>query len=222
MSVSALASISGTAATTATFGPLTGLMVSLVLIVMYFVSVAPTCFILKKAGYEPWRGLIPLYNAYLLFKISWKTSWFWVMVGLSALLGLVSSSGLAQLAASNNTNGVVIMDGQEIRTEEAIKNNQMKEILSTDSGTATILFICTIAVVSSFGVILVTILYCLNLAKSFGHGAGYTIGLLFFTLIFMYILAFERSDYIGPCGEKALATQTSSPKKRRTTKKAKK
>ena len=39
-----------------------------------------------------------------------------------------------------------------------------------------------------------------DLSKSFGHGVGFTLGLLFLSLIFYYILAFGSSTYRGPTG----------------------
>jgi hypothetical protein len=41
-----------------------------------------------------------------------------------------------------------------------------------------------------------------DLSKSFGHGAGFTLGLIFLTLIFIPILAFGSSQYVGPGAEK--------------------
>jgi hypothetical protein len=39
-----------------------------------------------------------------------------------------------------------------------------------------------------------------DLSKSFGHGVGFTLGLIFLSLIFFYILAFGSSTYRGPAG----------------------
>lgn len=39
-----------------------------------------------------------------------------------------------------------------------------------------------------------------DLSKSFGHGAGYTLGLLFLSIIFFPVLAFGGSQYAGPRG----------------------
>jgi hypothetical protein len=41
------------------------------------------------------------------------------------------------------------------------------------------------------------------LSKSFGHGVGFTLGLLFLSFIFIPILAFGDSKYIGPAGKPA-------------------
>jgi len=46
--------------------------------------------------------------------------------------------------------------------------------------------------------IIVGILVAIDLAKSFGHGAGFGIGLAFLGIIFYPILAFGSSQYIGP------------------------
>lgn len=50
--------------------------------------------------------------------------------------------------------------------------------------------------------VVVSIIYCNRLSKSFGHGTGFTIGLIFVPIIFMAILAFGKDKYIGPAGLK--------------------
>lgn len=47
-------------------------------------------------------------------------------------------------------------------------------------------------------VILVIVYY--DLAKSFGHGIGFTLGLIFLSFIFLLILGFGGSTYMGPGG----------------------
>ena len=53
--------------------------------------------------------------------------------------------------------------------------------------------------------IIVAIMYYNRLSKSFGHGVGFTIGLIFVPVIFMAILAFNKDTYIGPAGVKKIA-----------------
>lgn len=48
--------------------------------------------------------------------------------------------------------------------------------------------------------IVFVILMLHGLSVSFGHGAGFTVGLIFLSLIFYYILAFDSSRYQGPGG----------------------
>ena len=42
------------------------------------------------------------------------------------------------------------------------------------------------------------ILYNNKLSKAYGHGVGFTLGLMFFPNIFLLILAFGKSEYVGP------------------------
>lgn len=48
--------------------------------------------------------------------------------------------------------------------------------------------------------IVILIMMLNDLSKSFGHGVGFTLGLLFLSIIFIYILAFGSSTYRGPAG----------------------
>lgn len=51
--------------------------------------------------------------------------------------------------------------------------------------------------------IIVWIVVLYGLSLSFGHGGGFTVGLVFLSLIFYYILAFDSSRYQGPAGAAA-------------------
>jgi hypothetical protein len=44
------------------------------------------------------------------------------------------------------------------------------------------------------------------LSKSFGHGEGFTLGILFLSIIFLPILGLGNSKYIGPAGKPKEAT----------------
>ena len=60
--------------------------------------------------------------------------------------------------------------------------------------------------------IVIFIIVLNDLSKSFGHGVGFTLGLIFLSLIFLYILAFGSSTYRGPAGATvALATPPPPP-----------
>ena len=48
--------------------------------------------------------------------------------------------------------------------------------------------------------IVVFIVVMNDLSKSFGHGMGFTLGLIFLSFIFYLILAFGSSQYQGPAG----------------------
>ena len=47
----------------------------------------------------------------------------------------------------------------------------------------------------------ISIMFAIKLARSFGKGGGFAAGLIFLSPIFMLILAFGSAEYIGPNGE---------------------
>ncbi len=49
----------------------------------------------------------------------------------------------------------------------------------------------------------IAIMVMLDLAKSFGKGTGFAIGLIFLAPIFILILAFGSARYVGPAGKTA-------------------
>lgn len=52
--------------------------------------------------------------------------------------------------------------------------------------------------------IIVMVMAMHSLSKSFGHGIGFTLGLIFLSPIFLLILGFGDSRYVGPGGEPTL------------------
>lgn len=58
-------------------------------------------------------------------------------------------------------------------------------------------------------VIFIIVMY--DLSKSFGHGGGFTIGLVFLSWIFMMILGFGSSQYRGPAAGRPAMTSPPAP-----------
>ena len=129
-------------------------------IVWYIIMVIADWKIFTKAGEAGWKSLIPILNTYVLYKISWKGSMFWIM-----LLTLFGGSACTSLAGDNG--GMLQIAG---------------------------------LILSVIG-LLITLIDVHKLSKSFGHGIGFTLGLLFLNPLFTLILAFGSSKYIGPEGK---------------------
>lgn len=87
--------------------------------------------IYAKAGQPGWGSLIPIYNVYLLFKITWGNGWY---------------------------------------------------------------FLLTLIPIAN---VVIAILTQVKLAKVFGKDGGFAVGLIFLSFIFLPILAFDKSEYVG-------------------------
>lgn len=104
----------------------------MIILVMAVISIIALWRVFTKAGEPGWGSLIPFYNLYLLFKISWGNGW---------------------------------------------------------------MFLFTFVPVAN---LIVSLIAYYKLCRAFGHGVGFFFGLLFLYPIFIMILAFDSSEYLGP------------------------
>lgn len=87
--------------------------------------------IFEKAGEPGWAAIIPFYNLYVLFKITWGSGWKFLLL----LIPIAN--------------------------------------------------------------IVILIITMVKLAKAFGKSGGFAVGLIFLSIIFYCILAFDQSQYLG-------------------------
>lgn len=122
-------------------------------LIFYIVLVIANWKIFTKAGEAGWKSIIPIYNGYILYKISWKTSVFWITVVLALIGGILNGIG-----------------------------NPVTSV---------------IGVILNIVIIVIGIMQSYKLSKAFGHGVGFTVGLVLLSPIFTLILGFGSSEYIG-------------------------
>ncbi len=65
-------------------------IVSLIMTILHVIGIWN---VFKKAGEPGWKSIIPFYNTYTLYKISWNPMWFWLV-----LLGGLIGAGLLSFA----------------------------------------------------------------------------------------------------------------------------
>ncbi|MDD6879445.1 MAG: DUF5684 domain-containing protein [bacterium] len=95
--------------------------------------------IFEKANKPGWAAIVPFYNLYILFEITWGNGWYFLLM----LLYIIPVAG-------------------------------------------------------PIAVLVILIITYIKLAKVFGQGGGFAVGLIFLTLIFMGILAFGKDyKYVG-------------------------
>ena len=127
--------------------------------------------IFEKAGEKGWKILIPIYDAYILFKICGIKNWFWVMLCISIIAAIMMGANMPPYIEDSygyHINYDILVDYPVYLTATAI------------------------TCVSS---IAFTIAIAVKLAKAFGKGVGYTLGLIFLPNIFTLILGFGKAKY---------------------------
>lgn len=139
--------------------------------------------IFQKAGEKGWKAIIPFYNQYTEFKIFWTTKWFWITFIVVALLMMIGAVvvGLAIFAAIG----------------AGIDSDMLSDISGIGAllGVGGTLFGGLIIMAGGIFCIIIDIMLKNRISKSFGHGAGFTCGLVFLEPIFIMILAFNKDKY---------------------------
>ena len=123
----------------------------------------------KKAGEPGWKALIPIYDVYILYKISGAKSWFWGLLVAEIIVFIETI-----IATSNG--GIV--------TDSAGNVTEIKDVTFT-----------VITVAMAIFELVAYIVLCAKLSKAFKRGAGTAIGLFFLPNIFTLILAFGSAKY---------------------------
>ena len=135
-----------------------GLVMVLFFVIWYVLLAIALWKTFEKAGEAGWKAIIPFYNVYVMYKISWKTSMFWVWLVLTIVSSFISGVPTDDLGSLGSL----------------------------------ISFVICIAL------IVVEVMQLYKLSVCFGHGAGWTVGLLFLNPFFMLGIGFGKSQYKAP------------------------
>ncbi len=137
------------------FAMIVGLGALLILLggIWYILQVIAYWRLFTKAGEQGWKSIIPIYNIYIQYKLTWDTRVFWWLLGCLAAMAICS-----------------VFEGPLLALEGVL----------------------------SLAVTVLNFFASYQLSKAFGHGLGFAIGLVFLNPIFMLILGFGDSQYIGP------------------------
>lgn len=130
---------------------------TVIAIVWYVLQAIGLWKMFTKAGEAGWKAIVPFYNIYILFKLTWQANMFWVLI-LCALGG-------ALLFSLAMWNGLIML--------------------------------AYISYALTFVAGLIKAVLCYNISLAYGHGLGYFIGLYLIDPIFIMILGFGKSQYIG-------------------------
>lgn len=155
----------------------TGLVLAIVLIVIAVcvVVVVAQWKIFTKAGKAGWMSLIPFLSTYVLGEISntdKRLTW-----------GLLASAIASSLS-------VVLARITGIGYDASMASSSADVEITGPFG--------AINSIASIAMFVLTVITYLHLAQAYGHGGGYTAGLLFLPIIFFPMLAFGHDVYRGP------------------------
>ena len=165
--------------------------------------------ILQKAGENGWKAIVPFYGEYTLFKTFWERKWFWIsliprslsFVGVLILFltffYLIFSSGGALAGGILSIIGIAFV--ADPSAAEGIINghdSSFSEIVSGVEGAKVTIFVWfAVLVLCLIFRFVLTIILKNKISKSFGKGAGFTVGLVLLAPVFYMILGCGKAEY---------------------------
>ena len=152
------------------------MLVSMGLTALLFIS---RWFLFKKMGMPGWKGIIPFYSDYVLFRTLWNVKAFWAYItGMIVFIVLYSFSMVVWVT------GVIYLSTTG---------------MEPNAGILIPFFVFLGVIVVAFMVYEFIIVFKLyrRLAGAFGKSTGFAAGLTFLTPVFFPILAFGKAQYRG-------------------------
>ena len=131
--------------------------------------------IFEKAGEKGWKILIPIYDLYILFKICGLKTWFWAMLCITIISAIMMATNMPEVEYIEDWSGYHI-------------NYAAVEWSSHGVYLAGLIISCVASIVAEVAI-------AIRLARAFGKGVGYTLGIIFFPYIFTLILGFGKAKY---------------------------
>ena len=176
-------------------------------LILYIVLAVSLWVIFNKAGESGWKAIIPVYNMYTAFKLFWKKSMFWVVLILAvAVMGLTTYATYDFWKSTDEVaQKMGYSDYEELYEGVSAGDVSIYDVVSeanelgnddTDFSTIVDMSLFGLGGIISIILLILEIIFYHKMSKSFGHGIGYTLGLIFLQPIFMLMLAFGKSQYI--------------------------
>ena len=158
-------------------------IISLAITVLFIIALWK---MFEKAGEPGWAALIPFYNTYVLFKISWGNGWYFLLSVIPAILYEIVYIGFfAGIITGIINHGI----------DNSYDNAFAASMASSAIGMSFIMFVLWA------GMLAVNIILCIKLARVFGQSGGFACGLFFLGIIFYCIIAFSKNiRYVGILG----------------------
>lgn len=154
----------------AILGSFFSVIISLAVLVL---TIASWWVLYMKMGEPGWKVLIPFYGEYTLFKRVWKPMvYFWYLLASAVLFAVYVYLMVSFIVWINSFNGAAA------------------------PAVSGYIVACILGFVSMVATVVISFMRNLKIAKCFGHGIGYCLGITFLPVVFIPILAFGSDCYV--------------------------
>ena len=169
------------------------------------------CKLFTKAGL-PWeRMFVPIYGTYWQFKVAESPGIFWINFFSPMLIsGITLFSGVGIFAATtkavNNYSRTSYSGSRRVSSSAASSSALENQVIGSLSIVGIIVIILAVAL------FVLNCIWLVRLAKCYGRSGGFAVGLILLYPIFILILGFGSSEYVGSQGDFSKIRETTVKK----------
>ena len=144
-----------------------------------------------KAGEHGWAVIVPFYSSYVKFRIAGKQKLFWGYLVAS----IASIAGCILLMYEIIASGLSVMTSSYMGSYYDSTYGYAGNRIGAHMGM--LIFAVILIIAAMIAALVMNILCCVGLAHAFGKGAGFACGLIFLNVIFICIIAFNKTDTVS-------------------------
>lgn len=174
-----------------------GTIIGVLLFGLVVLTVAGIWKVFAKAGESGWKALIPIYNNYIMLRIGGHSGW-WVLAFLLPIIPWLI--GISASIANAQSLGTGSESTSSVATSAFQMNFGPEQLIGVGGAFVGILVFLLMLAISAFFqlLLLVSVVMIYDVARAFGKGMGFTLGLMALPFVFWPILGFGDAEYRGP------------------------
>lgn len=143
-----------------------------------------------KAGEHGWAAIVPFYSSYVKFRIAGKQKLFWGYLVAS----IASIAGCILLMYEIIASGLSVMTSSYMGSYYDSTYGYAGNRIGAHMGM--LIFAVILIIAAMIAALVMNILCCVGLSHAFGKGAGFACGLIFLNVIFICIIAFNKTLFM--------------------------
>ena len=169
---------------------------------------------MKKAGVESWKAWIPVYNEYVMYKVVNLKGFLIVFKILYLMIATVYLCFTFSFVSEITEKADELVNNTSYTREAGVSQNNVykSKVKSTEvnididddeflemfgAKSVGLMLFGMLNTIFGIGVFVISILFAINISKSYGLGGGTIAGMILIPTIFILIIGFGNSTYQG-------------------------
>lgn len=168
---------------------------------------------MQKAGEKGWKGWVPFYSDYIMYKLVGLNGWLTLVNVLQTFLSSIYCifliitfvfvcNDLEVYYTQNRTKNITYNSSKTSTYSKNLSKEEIEEYIDIDQPKYTIISMLSKIVnifekLASIAIFIIHIFFAIKISKAYNLSGGYVAGMILLPSIFLLIIGFGQSKYVG-------------------------